>query len=238
MKQEKVTFTKEDLIKYCDSLAEKEGDVHMEWNGGNDEGHVTLLAGGETVTGDEADLITTIMHRALDYGSFAGSFYCWGEAKYSTKTKCFKGIDNYEEEDYDDTESNIVISVPKNIWFDSLSYEVDSDDNVNVELLVTNGFKTEEHDEFEKALVLQLGEDFGTHILQTNDKTGVIYQQGYNEETIFRTQFKEEGDFLVYTISQVSLRKTGQEDKSVVVNLKKVDLSVFTKGEYSYYYSY
>lgn len=238
MKQEKVAFTKEDLIKYCDSLAEKEGDVHMEWDGGNDEGHVTLVAGGENVIGDEADLLTTVMHRALDYGSFAGSFYCWGNARYSTKTKCFKGMDNYEEEESDDTESNIVISVPKNIWFDSLSYEVDSDDSVNVQLLVTNGFKTVEHDKVEADLIKQLEEDFGTHILQTNDKTGIVYQQDYNEDTIFRTQFEEEGDFLVYKISQVSLRKTSQEDKSVVVNLKKVDLSVFTKGEYGYYYNY
>ena len=209
------------IINWLNQLTEDGKTVSMKWDGGGDSGWVYFEVEGEQVDNEYSEALLAYMYDTLDYGSWAGEFSANGEAVYQPETKSFEGTDYYSEDDWETVEANIVIQVPKELWFETLHIECecnhDEDPQISVRFIVKNGFLTDVHQEFCTNLENILGPEF-------NDLFG-----NYNRDDNFRgcsdswiierSEMQEEDNLLVYNINSVEIQTMQTEDKDVCLEL-------------------
>ncbi|WP_316835032.1 hypothetical protein [Pedobacter nutrimenti] len=152
---------------YCDELTRDGQELSVTWEGGNDSGWLTLKLDGiekENLTEIEHDLLHFVGEE-LGYGSFAGDFSTDGEAVYNRDTKCFIGEDTYSESEQGLQECAIELSLPEQVWFDTLMIQVEVQDGydvpeANLTLQILNGPYPEHFDKIKSKIENYLQEMF------------------------------------------------------------------------------
>lgn len=218
---------RETIKKWLDELA-MIGQVTIQYDGGNDNGCIDLLVGGESNYEDPDKIESKVTDLALDelnYGSFAGDFNCSGTLYYNPDNGEFAGTDLYSENDtysLDLREDEyysykpIAIRIPKHIWFDSISIGTDShieDFDVVVEMLISNGPVTEEHAEVERTTEKYVKDCMDNLISAFEGDYDITYV--YNDNVINYNDFKEEGEFLVAYIDEFNFNYDNTNEKDV-----------------------
>jgi hypothetical protein len=207
-------ITHKSLIDWCNEQVKDGGKLSMGWDGGDDSGWVWLekdgVRIGESILGEplykieEAEKLRNLMYDLLDYGSWAGEFHATGLADWDPETNSFVGEDDYEERTRDVHNCSYLLQIDKNIWFDRIEVDFDGHDsveNVEVSIIVVNGFTTKEHrtteNKLENDIISWLKVEIGN--LNSNTTDFSYY------EMIDRSAFKEVGNMLVYEINKLDV---------------------------------
>jgi len=217
---------KKSIINWLNQLVEDGNEITMKWDGGGDSGWVYFEVDGETIDNEYTRALVDQMDNTLDYGSWAGEFNSNGKAIYDHETRTFEGTDYYSEDSHDQMECQIVIKIPKSFWFDTFHVECEAnyDDNVSmaISFLVKNGFLTDQHTEFCTNLENILADEFEV-LFNSYESTDAYEFRGCNDSWIInRSEFKEEGDMLVYTIDHVEIQTIDREDKYIVLEVTSI----------------
>ena len=216
------------VAEWCDQQVKDGKELMLKWEGGGDSGWVYFEIDGEQVENEYTESLVSHCYDTLDYGSWAGEFDANGEAVYDPDQKAFVGTDYYTETDVEERDPGIVLSVPKDLWFDGLSVEVEeveyevSDHNVDVKLLVQNGIVIDKHDEvaeqLKKQIVEQLNADF---IPKIGDESAV-----FADATFLAADFETDrktGNKTV-KLDRVNVRFRESEDKDIFIETEGIEL--------------
>lgn len=223
--QEKKQFTIQELIDWCDKMSAEGKNPSLKWEGGGDSGWVHMEdEDGHAIDYPEAEWLINEMYDTLDYGSWAGEFSANGEATYNAETKMFEGTDYYSEQDRESCSSDVVVAIPANIPFDSLSIETSEYDSmdVTVSFRVNNLFT---HPDIH-GLEIKLQQELKHQIQGTIDKyineENLEFSSYYNTYEIPASDFKKVGDELLYTIPELEFEVHETQEKDIVIDLKEL----------------
>lgn len=218
------------LIEWCDQQVKEGKELAIGWEGGGDSGWCYFEIDGKQVPdGKENDYIRGLldaMYNQLDYGSWAGEFSANGRAVYDPNQKAFVGTDYYSEDETEVYSCDIDVRVPKKLWFDRMEISLESDDvDADAAFTVRNGFLTEEHNKF----LEEFKEYFNEKVEEVVDKfiaddnTG-DYRSIWQSWELERSEFSEDGEFLVYNIADINIGTCTTDDKDVFLELEYVNL--------------
>ena len=223
MSEEK-ELTIQDIIKWCDEQTEQGLDLRLCWEGGGDSGWCWFEIDGEQCSQPEAEWLIEKMYDTLDYGSWAGEFSTNGEADYNPETKEFDGTDYFSTEDtFTHTCSkSFTIKIPKIYYFDSLHLECEGESyDFNVNASVTNGFFPKDAEIYFRNIETEMNKwsevILAEIIAEAGDDQEVT--SAYQEYDIDRSDFKEEGDFMVHAFTFFEYRAYQNEPTGVNINL-------------------
>jgi len=219
-----MSSSKKSIIDWCNEQVDNGNELTIKWEGGGDSGWVYFEIDGDTVENEYTEILVNYMHEHLDYGSWAGEFSSNGVAYYSKETQSFEGDDNYSEDDHDYMDPQIIIRIPKNLWFDSFHLEAecyyDDHPTINAVFIVKNGFLTQEHLDFCHNLEEELKETFDSVSDNYNHNSDGVEFRGYNDSWIInRSDFTEEDGMLVHNIDKLEIQTLKNDDKSIVFEL-------------------
>jgi hypothetical protein len=211
------------IVQWCKDLHEAGNELTMKWEGGGDSGWVYFEIDGESADNEYTRALVNRMDDTLNYGSWAGEFSASGTAVYDPEKNAFEGTDFYGEDSNEVIDTNVIIKVPKSFWFDTLHVEVeayyDEAPAVSVQLLVKNGFLTQEHTNICSNLEEVLKDDF-TSLFNNYESTENHEFRGCNDSWILeRSEALEEDDDLVFTISKIHVQTIDREDRNIVLEL-------------------
>jgi hypothetical protein len=214
---------KKSILNWLTQLDENGNELAICWEGGGDSGWAYFEVDGDREENEYAEALVDFMYDTLNYGSWAGEFTASGKAIYDHKTKTFEGTDYYGEDDNDILDVNMIIRIPKRLWFDTLHVEVeacyDEAPAVSVQLLVKNGFLTQEHTNICHNLEEVLKDDFEAYF-SNYESTDDHEFRGCNDSWILeRSGAIEDEDDLVFTISKVDVQTIDREDRNIVLEL-------------------
>lgn len=218
----------DELIKWCDVQIADGHILSMHWEGGGDSGWCSFRIDGEDIPWNEEEgpirNLLDLMYDLLDYGSWAGEFSAFGEAIYDPEEKAFVGVDKYSEDYTAEYPCNIEVRVPKKLWFDSMEIQIEGEENPNISVafLITNGFLTDEHDqwipEFESSFAEKVYEVIDNF---SNDYTQEEYRSIWENITLTKiADFTEDGDYMVHTLTSLSIGTSQSEDKDIYLQLQ------------------
>lgn len=223
--------TKLSLIEYLDALVAEGKEIKMGWEGGGDSGWCWFEIDGEQVSDSKHDpYIATLLdalYDTLDYGSWAGEFSANGYAIYDPEQKAFVGTDYYSEDETVNYECDLSIRVPKSLWFDSMEIEIqDEDATVNSAFHIRNGFLTEEHDVF----IEQFDQEFHNQVWEvvekfSDDPNQNDYRSMWEHYEFNRSEFHEDGDYLVYELEEIGIGTSRTDDKDVYLELEYLNVT-------------
>ena len=217
--------TKLSLIEWCDKQVAEGKELGIGWEGGGDSGWCWFTIDGEKVSdseeNDEITQLLDLMYDELDYGSWAGEFFADGEATYSSEEKAFVGTDYYSEDETVNYKCDIKIRIPKHLWFDRMEISVQNEDaDVDAVFHLRNGFLTSAHDAF----LEHFKEEFHHEVYQVierfrNDRDQNEYRSMWENYDLTRSEFTEEGDFLVYELEELGIGSTTSDEKDIYLQL-------------------
>lgn len=235
--KENIVLLADKIIAWCDEQVKDGSVLTIEWDGGNDSGSFYLKVNDADINtnwGDPEDIPNLILEKAdeiLEYGSFAGDYNTQGTLTYDPETKTFTGVDNYSESevntlgsDLGDPEDKveIKIKVPKDLWFDKAHINCVINDSLSefeeftAQLQVLQGPLTASHTQWAKSLQHSLFKQIQEVMKGVDDD--LEYSQ--NEWVIDRGDFVEEGNFLVYTITEFTYSYYVTTSKDIEVRFK------------------
>ena len=214
---------KKSILKWIENLDNEGKELSIGWEGGGDSGWAYFQVDGEHVDNEYTEAIMDYMYSTLNYGSWAGEFQANGTAIYDVPTKTFQGTDYYGEDGNDVLDSNIIINVPKKLWFDTLHVEVecnyDETPNMSIQFIVKNGFLTQEHLDFCSNLEEILKDEFDAYF-STYESTDSCEFRGSNDSWILeRKDAVEEDDMLVFKIDNVEINTIDSSERNIVLEL-------------------
>lgn len=221
MSEEKEITIKQ-ILEWCLKKTQEGSEVILKWDGGGDSGWVHLEVDQEDSNDPEAERLIDMMYDQLDYGSWAGEFFASGEAPFDAETQMFKGTDYYTDTDTTNVKTKIEIRVPKHIHFDNIDINTESEDcDVDVTFGIRNGFDHPNIESLTKELETMLSEEILEAAKDDVDDESEIggFWSDYN---IFRSDFKEDGDDLVYILEDIQFSKRFTTDKYVEINLQEL----------------
>lgn len=216
------------VTEWCDQQVKDGKELMLKWEGGGDSGWVYFEIDGEQVENEYTESLVSHCYDTLDYGSWAGEFDATGEAIYDPEKKSFVGTDYYSETDVEEKNPKIVLSIPKDIWFDGLSVEVEeieyevSDVNIDVKLLVQNGMVTDQHNEVAETLKKQIVEQLNENVLKELDSEDAVFANLTFTANDFETD-PETGNKIV-NMDQVSVRVRNTDEKDICIETEEVIL--------------
>jgi hypothetical protein len=214
-----------DLIKWCDEQVAQGKELSLAWEGGGDSGWVYFKIDDEQVSDSEEtpqiEELINRMYDQLDYGSWAGEFSASGEAIYDPKQKAFVGTDYYSEDETVMHECSLKIRVPKHLWFDAVEYNFEQEDpEIDIAFILRNGFLTDEHTKAAEEIKTDLDIDVEKAIKDYSSlPDSTPYQNVWQNERINRSEFIEEGDYLVATIYDLNIGTRTETDKDIYLEL-------------------
>jgi hypothetical protein len=221
MSEEKEITIKQ-ILDWCLKKTQEGSEVILKWDGGGDSGWVHLEVDEEDSSDPEAEKLIDMMYDQLDYGSWAGEFSASGEASFDPETQMFQGTDYYTENDSQSVETNIEIRIPKHIHFSDLEIHTeDLDCTVTVTFGIRNGF---DHPDA-KDLATQLEERLSTEFIEAakddvDDESNI--EGFYETYNLFRSDFTEDGDDLVYIMKEILYNKSFTTENYVEINLQEL----------------
>lgn len=211
------------ILKWLKDLDDNGNELSIGWEGGGDSGWCFFQVDGDQVDNEYSEALIDYMYNTLNYGSWAGEFNANGKAIYDAPTRTFEGTDYYGEDGNDVIDSNIVINIPKRLWFDTLHVEVeanyDETPNISVQFLIKNGFLTQEHLDICSNLEEILRDEFDALFsnYETNDNCDF---RGSNDSFILeRKDGIEDEDMLVFKIDKIEVNTLDNEERTIVFKL-------------------
>jgi len=212
------------LIEWCDKQITDGTKLSIGWEGGGDSGWCYFMMNDEKVSEDEHSEIfqlLSLMYDELDYGSWAGEFSANGEAVYDPEEKAFVGVDHYSEDQVYEFEYPVKIVIPKNIWFETFEVNIENEDPyVQVGFNIRNGFLSPQHQEIEENIVQELKTQINNGIEAYQHMDDVEdYQSMWQTELLNRSDFTEEGDYLIGWIKTLNLTVANVEEKDIYLEL-------------------
>ena len=199
------------LRQRLDAMAAEGKEIKVTWEGGNDSGGYNLFVDGQEVNYGDAffDEVIDFVIDAVDYGSWAGDYFADGSVYYNKDEGAFIGEGKETTSDGGSLEDICIeIIIPKYLNFDRIEILTDGtfcweELNTTFKFVIVNGPVFQEHLEIEKSMESYLTESI-THILHTDEackdeEVGWVY----NDWSIPREQFTEEGDSLVFIIDSL-----------------------------------
>jgi hypothetical protein len=228
--------TRKELKKWLDEIAETEGTITIEYEGGNDSGGASFEVERAALRADYPNAARQheIVEMALDnlnYGSFAGDFNCNGTLTYDPNTGKFSGVDYYSEDEGDSIElkdgdadyphKRIPIRIPKHLWFDEVFVGTEGyydDMDVTCQLIIHNGPVTQEHADLEDTLTDYMNNAIRETINRIED-VNVNYL--YNEINIPFSNFVAKGKFMVGYIDELQYTYENCREKQITFSITK-----------------
>ena len=227
------TVQKQSLIEYLDAMVAEGKEVSMGWEGGGDSGWCWFSIDDEQVPegeyGENIHIRTLLdhMYDTLDYGSWAGEFNATGSAIYDPKLKAFVGTDYYSEDETMQYDCDVKIRIPKSLWFDRMEIQIQGEDaDVDTAFHVRNGFLTEEHEQF----IEQFNNEFhklvwGVIERFMNDQEQNQYRSMWEHYDLQRSEFTEEGDYVVYDLEELGIGTETSEEKDIYLELENITVN-------------
>lgn len=213
------------LKEWADRLTAEGKELKMTWDGGGDSGWVDFLIDDESVTGEDAEnaeLLREYCYNVLDYGSWAGEFSASGECIYDPETGAFEGIDYYSEDDDVPCNVPIEVSIPADIWFDTMEATVqDMEMEVEVDFVIKNGFDFPNKELIENNVAVSLRLAFQNTVDKFVEESGIEFRSMWEEISIPFADFKDMGDGTrKATIESFRVGTFNESEKDIVINLK------------------
>lgn len=199
------------LKQRLDDLVSQGKEIKVTWEGGNDSGGYDLFIDDVKMDyyDDQYDAIVNPISDAIDYGSWAGDFSADGSVVYDPEQEAFVGEGRDVESEGSSLEDvSIEVRVPKALNFDSVEIHTEGtfcwdELNTTCRFGITNGPVFPEHTDVEDAMETHIRESI-THLLETHDESrGEEVGWVYNEWSIPRESFKEDGDHLVAVLDTI-----------------------------------
>jgi hypothetical protein len=118
-------------------------------------------------------------------------------------------------------ECDIKITIPKSLWFDAIEYNIEQEEPiVDVAFIIRNGFLIDRHTEVANEIKETLDDQVEEAIASYKKLLDATeYRNVWQNERINRTDFKEEGDNLVYTIEELSIGTCTTGEKDIYLKL-------------------
>jgi hypothetical protein len=188
-----------------------------------DSGWVHFQIDGIEVENRYTAYLIDSMYDELDYGSWAGEFTAEGEAVYNKENQSFEGVDYYSEDETMHQECNIVIQVPKKLWYDSFNIEIagDEEDNLKVETSfnIKNGFLSNDHINFQQQLDTKLEDQINAVINNFIQTSGKDYRGIWQDLTFELKDGVINGDFVEYTIDELGIGTRSTDEKDIYLEI-------------------
>ena len=214
---------KKSIVQWCKDQTAQGNELKIVWEGGGDSGWVHFEDDAGDVDNDYTRTLVNEMENTLDYGSWAGEFSSNGTAIYNPDTNSFEGTDYYGEDTSEIIDCDILVQIPKKLWFETLRIECEcyNEDNteVSVRFIIKNGFLTQEHIDFCSNLEETLKDKFNSIFDNYNSVDGYEFKNCTDEWVINKSDTKEEGDMLVFTMNKIDLGVMGGDEKTIVLEL-------------------
>jgi hypothetical protein len=214
------------LLEWALDLHAQGKELKMTWDGGNDSGWVDFLIDDATpeegIDADNAEILRDMCDSELDYGSWAGDFSANGEAIFNPEEKSFIGADYYSEDDTISQNCELRIEIPGNVWFDSVEIMIKEQEiEVEVDLIVRNGFKTELHTITEKILTESITSQIDTIVDDFMKHSGNEYRSMWEEINLSRADFTQEteGGKFVKVIEEIGIGIYNTEEKDICITI-------------------
>lgn len=216
------------IIEWCNYEHENQGELKLVWEGGNDSGWAHFEIDNHEVDNEYTRALVDRIDAVLNYGSWAGEFNANGQAIYDPETRTFNGIDFYSEDEIDVIDSDIIIKIPKALWFNSLIVECEAsyDDKctVNVRFIVKNGFLTDTHLVFCTALQETLESEFD-HLFDIHGEIAHCNDIW----TLDRDDATDDGENLVFNIKKVEITVNDEQENPIVLELDDATVAAIDK---------
>lgn len=209
----------DEISKLCPITATLEG--------GNDSGSIDISYGDSSNApiidpDDYQAKLYNLVYDRLEYGSFAGEFWVNGSFEYDPSTGEFQGTGSEST-----TESGTIkleghpieVRVPKDLWFDTIEigtdcYHDEMEDSLRLEILVKDGPVSEDHVTYQEKLRDKMGEAVYNKLAGV----GKDLEYCYNEWSLNRSDFKEDGDMLLATIDGIDYSFNQSDDKAWTID--------------------
>ena len=211
------------LVEWCNQQVNEGHELKITWDGGGDSGWAEFQIDGEGVENEYAEELLRYIDDELDYGSWAGEFSANGEALYSPEEKSFIGEDYYTEDKTIDWKVDAEIRIPKRIWFDNFHFSIDGYESPKADFnfFIKNGFRTPEHDKILEDLNSKMNEVIDDAIEGFSMK--YEFRNVYENESIARSDFEEDGDDLVYKITSLNMGTAETMERMIYLNVEEID---------------
>lgn len=216
-----------EVIDWCNQQVDEGKELKFTWEGGGDSGWAELKVDDKGVSNEFSDQLLDGIYEELDYGSWAGEFYASGEAIYNKEEQAFIGTDEYQEDQSFSHPCNIVLNVPKNLWYDNIEIRIESDEeiydeNVSVNFNVKNGFISDEHGYYAELLQKQIAGEVKQEVDNFVDEGGV-FRNIWQSITFTKQDAEETPDHIQYKITAISIGTVTSDDKYVELKLTQDD---------------
>jgi hypothetical protein len=207
------------VLKRCTELTANGATLCVTWDGGGDDGEFDLEIDGVTVWPLEPvdEMIICMVQLAMDFYSFDGPNFFYGELQYDPVKACFFGKDTMESGDHDTLDCSIKIAVPKEIWFDRLDLGVaigDDEASSAVRLTVLNGPRIQAHFDLEAGI-----KDSIWCALCEEFEWVENWTRAYLDTNIPIEEFAPEGNWLVYTLNKVQYDFNAYQDTEINISI-------------------
>lgn len=221
-KKEPVVESKS-ILDWCNEQHAEGKELTLKWDGGGDSGWVYFEIDGVTVENKFTEALINHMYDELDYGSWAGEFSANGSATYDPIEQAFVGEDYYSEDSDVNWGCEVLIKVPKSLWFDQLELSIEGEDpNISCEFTIKNGFLTDTHETITEELSSNLEDQISGVITDFMNNTDHEFRSMWTDLVITRSEFAENEDYLEHTITNLSMGTFLTEDKYVCLNISSL----------------
>lgn len=216
------------VAEWCDEQVKAGKEITLKWEGGGDSGWVYFEIDGEQVENEYTEALVSYCYDTLSYGSWAGEFDANGEATYDPDQKAFVGIDYYSESEVDERDPGIVLSIPKELWFDGISIDVEDveyevgEHNVDVRLIVQNGMVVEDHKTIAEQLKKQIVEEINNGLMQQIGDESEVFGNIVFLENDFEADPKTGNKTVKMDRINVRFRET--EEKEIFIETEELEL--------------
>lgn len=229
-KRPKKLEVKPSVLEWCNKQVDEGNQLKICWSGGGDSGWAHFQIDGEDVDNEYTEYLVDRMYEVLDYGSWAGEFNAEGEAVYNKEEQAFEGIDDYSEDETMSHSCNIVIQVPKDLWYDNLSISIEGNDGdrtrIEARFGIKNGFLSDKHTVFISGLEEKMEEEVNAVIEDFIDTSAKDYRSIWETINLEPKDGVVKGDFLEYTIEQLGIGTTSSEPKDIYLEITEQDTLV------------
>lgn len=218
----------QNIIDWCDKMTEEGKRPILKWEGGNDSGWCYMEdEDGERLSNPEAEQIIEHLYDTLDYGSWAGEFNANGEAPYNEETKCFEGTDYYSESQNASFKTEIEISIPIHIKFDSFEIETSEgghDDplSLNCDISLQNGFVHPDKDAVMENIRTYLRDVIEKQIDDYIDRTDLNLESCYSHYRFVKGDFKIEGEYQKAILKEIDFSVQETDEKMICLDLNEL----------------
>jgi len=229
-KRPKKLEVKPSVLEWCNKQVADGHELSIHWEGGGDSGWAHFQIDGESVDNEYTEYLVDRMYEVLDYGSWAGEFSAQGEAVYNKEEQAFVGIDDYSEDETMSHECNIVIQVPKDLWYDNLSISIEGDDGdttrIDARFNVKNGFLSDKHIVFISGLEDKMEQEVDAVIEDFVQNSDRDYRSIWETINLEPKDGVVKGDFLEYTIEELNIGTTSSDEKDIYLEVTEEDTLV------------